>query len=295
MELGYLITNTISIVITLLVNIIYTFGCCNRVKSTKEVSERHRVLITPSNFAFNIWQLIYTSIIVWNVMGYVYYYNSGLGVQLSTVNNSGVFYALATLFSVTWLIVWGSDLVVYACPILFLYTGCIFVIYRQCQVSYFPNNTVVEIFIEFIPISLHLGWLIIASIENVFVAVLSDHSGSTMSIHQQNRSIQNSLEFEIGQSTYELYEYQVKAGFISIAFVFVTSLLFIYFTNDIVVILVFCWGLFGIYMNQRKNNAMFPKQTSEKLSGYIGRLCLYGIVLMLLISIVTFVFRYEFS
>lgn len=132
-------------------------------RSTSAVSDMYPTLLTPAGYAFSIWALIYLLL-----AGFVIYQALPRGQSRESVQDIGVFFILSCLFNITWIFLWQNLYIELALIVMLLLLLSLIKIYRATRVSY-PTSG--EIWFVRLPFSLYLGWISVATILNVAIAL----------------------------------------------------------------------------------------------------------------------------
>lgn len=131
--------------------------------TSADVSDMYPTLVTPAGFTFAIWGIIYTLLAV-----FVIY-------QLLTKNKSflqqiGVFFALSSLLNICWLFLWHYDLIAYSVVLMLGLLASLILVYLRLDIGR-ASVSLKERLCVHLPFSVYLGWISIATIANVSVAL----------------------------------------------------------------------------------------------------------------------------
>ena len=159
-------------------NVLSTFGVFFG-NTNRDVSDNYKTRITPAGFAFAIWGLIYffqACFVVWSLLP-------------QQKNNNLIFHGVSWFFVLScvlngiWVLVFAinTDIAVQICAfILFLVLGSALIIYVRTNAWLRINNTWPEFLFIDVAISLYAGWLTLASILNVSIAIIASGVTDTL-------------------------------------------------------------------------------------------------------------------
>jgi tryptophan-rich sensory protein len=132
-----------------------------------EISDAYPTFFTPAGYVFAIWFIIYTLLLVFSI--YLV-----LPKQQNTpfVERIGIYYILSSVANIIWIVLWVNDYILFSTILMFLLLVSLIIIYRRLdgigtQMSLRENLAV------FLPFSVYLGWITVASIGNVAVTLVS--------------------------------------------------------------------------------------------------------------------------
>ena len=155
--------NLVSFISSLFINVL-TINGFGPFKSIANISNEYNTLITPPNWAFSIWGIIYLGLFVFIFCQFVN--NVNINNLISDIGNK---FILSCLFNITWLIsfCYGTNLSITSS--IFLIIGLfisLFLIQTKC--NFFKENIdCTRLFCFAIPFSLYLGWITIATLVNI--------------------------------------------------------------------------------------------------------------------------------
>ncbi|SEK04262.1 tryptophan-rich sensory protein [Paenibacillus polymyxa] len=154
--------NIIAFIAVVLVNILAsTLPIGGR--STAAVSNMYPTLITPAGYAFSIWSVIYVLLACFAV-----YQATSTGQARTSVQSIGIFFILSCLFNIIWIFLWQYVYVELCVIVIILYLLSLFVVYTRTRT---PQPTRGEMWFVKLPFSLNLGWVSVATIINITVAL----------------------------------------------------------------------------------------------------------------------------
>ncbi|KAF6631766.1 tryptophan-rich sensory protein [Paenibacillus sp. EKM208P] len=154
--------NIIAFIAVILVNILAsTLPIGGR--STAAVSNMYPTLITPAGYAFSIWSVIYILFAC-----FVVYQATPTGQAKTSVQSIGIFFILSCLFNIIWIFLWQYVYVELCVIVIILYLLSLGVVYVRTRT---PQPTRGEMWFVKLPFSLNLGWVSVATIINIAVAL----------------------------------------------------------------------------------------------------------------------------
>ncbi|MGZ0039469.1 tryptophan-rich sensory protein [Paenibacillus ottowii] len=154
--------NIIAFIAVVLVNILAsTLPIGGR--STAAVSNMYPTLITPAGYAFSIWSVIYVLLTCFAV-----YQATSTGQAKASVQSIGIFFILSCLFNIIWIFLWQYVYVELCVIVIILYLLSLIIVYMRTRT---PQPTRGEMWFVKLPFSLNLGWVSVATLINIAVAL----------------------------------------------------------------------------------------------------------------------------
>lgn len=162
------ILNFLAFVLVIVVN-----ALANRIpiggRTTGEIADMYPNLFTPAGFTFAIWGIIYLGLALFALYqaGLLPGVNNGRGV----VRDIGWLFILSSLANVSWLLAWHYDMILLSVVFMLLLLVTLIGIYQRVR-----NRDMVsglEKWFVRVPFSLYLGWISVATIANITVALVS--------------------------------------------------------------------------------------------------------------------------
>ncbi|MBP3965079.1 TspO/MBR family protein [Paenibacillus lignilyticus] len=139
-------------------------------KTTGQIAAQYPVLIQPAGYAFGIWTVIYALLI-----GFVVYTFTKEGSQSRSVQACSLYFMLSCIFNVWWLAAFHLEKLTASVIIMFSLLFTLIILYTRIRsFSKRPFALADRIFV-FLPFSLYLGWICVATIVNVAVALYAFH------------------------------------------------------------------------------------------------------------------------
>ncbi|WP_025716740.1 tryptophan-rich sensory protein [Paenibacillus sp. 1-18] len=132
-------------------------------RSTAAVSNMYPTLVIPAGYAFSIWSVIYLLLAC-----FVVYQATPAGQAKTNVQSIGIFFILSCLFNIIWIFLWQYVYVELCVIVIILYSLSLIVVYARTRT---PQPTRGEMWFVKLPFSLNLGWVSVATIINIAVAL----------------------------------------------------------------------------------------------------------------------------
>ncbi|WP_217596140.1 TspO/MBR family protein [Cohnella sp. GbtcB17] len=135
-------------------------------KSSGEISDQVPTLVTPAGYAFSIWSVIYLLALGYVVAGFL-----PSRREDEAMKATAPWFFASCLFNVGWLFVWHSER--YAASA-FVIAGLLLTLigaYLSSRPAAQAANDRVGFFLIALPFSVYLGWVTVATIVNISVAL----------------------------------------------------------------------------------------------------------------------------
>jgi hypothetical protein len=133
--------------------------------TSAEVSDMYPTLVTPAGFTFSIWGVIYTLLLLFTV-----YQLLPKNRDKPFLQQVGVLFGLSSVFNVCWLFLWHYELVTYSLVLMFALLATLIWTYLRLGIGK-TAVSLKEMALVHLPFSVYLGWISIATIANVSVAL----------------------------------------------------------------------------------------------------------------------------
>jgi translocator protein len=134
-------------------------------KDTGQLSDQYPILTVPAGYAFAIWGLIYLGLI-----GFVVY--QSLPCQRGNSRDARItpLFLISCLANIGWLFTWHYEILSLNIVLMLVLLGSLIGIYRLLRAdSTHPSNG--ERWLVWVPFSLYMGWITVATIVNVTVVL----------------------------------------------------------------------------------------------------------------------------
>lgn len=136
-------------------------------KNTADVSNAYPTLVTPAGYVFAIWGVIYI------LLGVFVYYQTSSSQELKEYRNRiGWLFTLSCVANVTWLFLWQYEYIIISVPVMFVLLATLIAIYLRLNIGKSVATNREKITFR-LPFSVYLGWITIATIANISVALVS--------------------------------------------------------------------------------------------------------------------------
>lgn len=158
-----MITNLVMLVITLVFNFLAATGILNG-NSTSEVSAMYPTKITPAGFAFSIWGLIYTLLII--TMAWIFYKRENVKVA-KVIDAIAYWFIIASVANIAWLLLFSYlqiGLSTVMIILLLLSLTKILMNFKNLNQKINPLYS--------ITFGLYSGWVLIATVVNIAAALV---------------------------------------------------------------------------------------------------------------------------
>ena len=156
-------TNLVMLAITLFFNFLSATGILNNI-STAEVSAMYPTKITPAGFAFSIWGLIYTLLII--TMAWLFYKRENVKAA-QVIDAIGVWFIFASIANISWIILFAYlQISLSTLMIAFLLFSLTMILMNFKKLNQHLNP------LYSITFGLYTGWVLIATVVNVAAALV---------------------------------------------------------------------------------------------------------------------------
>ncbi len=133
--------------------------------TSADVSDMYPTLITPAGFTFAIWGIIYILLLLFTV-----YQLLPKNRDKPFLQQIGLFFALSSVFNISWLFLWHYDYVTYSLVLMAALLASLILVYLRLGIGKTTVSLKEMAFVQ-LPFSVYLGWISIATIANVSVAL----------------------------------------------------------------------------------------------------------------------------
>ncbi|QNL49007.1 hypothetical protein H8S90_19985 [Olivibacter sp. SDN3] len=219
-----------------------------------EIAAKYASGITPANFTFSIWSLIYTALFIMVIYHLIHAFrkpeNFITNKELSLI---GFVFAVNQLSIGMWVYTWLNDMPGVSLSLLFVQLFTLYIIDRRLSMLN-PRMGKISLFVTQLPLSIYFGWITIATLAN-FAAWLV------------------SLGW-LANPIVDLY-----TSYLLIVLAVVVGTIVTYFKHNIFFGLVVIWAIYGIIMQQLE----LDNKTFHSII-YVG---VFGIIIILLAIIKT--------
>lgn len=134
-------------------------------KDTGQLSDQYPILTTPAGYAFSIWGLIYLGL-----TGFAIYQALPSQRENQRVARITPLFLLSCLANIGWVFTWHYELLSLNLVMMLVLLGSLIGIYRQLRADGAQPSTG-ERWLVWVPFSLYMGWITVATIVNLTVAL----------------------------------------------------------------------------------------------------------------------------
>jgi benzodiazapine receptor len=157
--------NIVAFIVTITVNMLAGSTTLLNGMTSGEVSDLYPTLVTPAGFTFSIWGIIYMLL-----LGFIVYQALPKNRDQPFLSQIGLLFALSGACNVSWLFLWHYEMVTYSLVLMFALLATLIWIYLRLDIGR-AAVTLKEMAFVHLPFSVYLGWISIATIANVSVAL----------------------------------------------------------------------------------------------------------------------------
>ncbi|MGD9130042.1 MAG: tryptophan-rich sensory protein [Candidatus Bathyarchaeota archaeon] len=157
--------NVVAFVVTIAVNGLAGSTTLLGGVTSADVSDMYPTLVTPAGFTFAIWGIIYTLLAVFTV-----YQLLPTNRDKPFLSQIGLLFALSSILNVSWLFLWHYDMITYSLVLMLALLTSLILIYRRLDIGKATVSLKERVCVH-LPFSVYLGWISIATIANVSVAL----------------------------------------------------------------------------------------------------------------------------
>jgi len=134
-------------------------------KTSGQVSDAYPTLITPAGFTFSIWSIIYILLGV-----FIVYQALPRKEDKPFLDRISFLFILSGLLNVSWLFLWHYGLITYSVILMFGLLSSLIAIYLRLNIGKADVSLKEKVCVH-LPFSVYMGWITVASIANVAVAL----------------------------------------------------------------------------------------------------------------------------
>jgi len=136
-------------------------------KNTAEISNTNLTLITPAGYVFSIWGIIYVLLGI-----FVIFQALPREKEKEYHGKIGWLFVLSSVFNIVWLFLWQFEYLTFSVILMFMLLASLISIYLRLDIGKSKVELREKLTVH-VPFSTYLGWITIASIANVSVALVS--------------------------------------------------------------------------------------------------------------------------
>jgi len=157
--------NIVAFIVTLVVNGLAGSTTMLGGVSSADVSDMYPTLVTPAGFTFAIWGVIYALLLL-----FVVYQALPKNRDKPFISKIGLFFALSSVCNVCWLFLWHYNFITYSVVLMLTLLASLILVYLRLDIGR-ATVSLKEMAFAHLPFSVYLGWISIATIANVSVAL----------------------------------------------------------------------------------------------------------------------------
>ncbi|MCY7418991.1 MAG: tryptophan-rich sensory protein, partial [Chloroflexi bacterium] len=130
--------------------------------TTAELSDRFPVLVTPANYVFGIWSVIYLLLLVFTVAQALPAMRPN-----ATLRRLGYLPALTGILNALWVLLWQFQVFLFTVPVMLALLVTLIVIHRRLREPAGTREAPAFGWLVVLPFSVYLGWITVATIANI--------------------------------------------------------------------------------------------------------------------------------
>lgn len=212
------LSNVVATFLTIIINSLSNTSILGA-NTVGEISDIYPTFFTPAGYVFAIWGIIYALLLVFSI-----YQALPRQQNAPFIEKISVYYILCSVTNIIWIVLWVNNYILFSTILMFLLLVSLIIIYRRLD-SIGTQMSLRENLAVFLPFSVYLGWITVASIGNVAVTLVS-----------------------LNWNGWGLNE--VSWTILMIGVAIAVTLIMILRKRDIGFSLVLIWALFGILVKQ---------------------------------------------
>jgi hypothetical protein len=167
-QTGLLILNTLTLIFALVLNGLAGSGVFGG-RSVGDVSAQYDTLITPAGYAFAIWGIIYLLLILFVGYQWVAWLKNRDDTALK---QTGGWFALGNIANGLWIVVWLNEYMALSVALILILLITLIVLTFRLRLEIWDAPVRTIAFVWW-PIVFYLGWIVVASVANVSVYLVS--------------------------------------------------------------------------------------------------------------------------
>jgi len=159
----YLILNIVGLISMITINLMSTLGIIAGIKPDY-ISNKYFTILTPPGFSFSIWGIIYLLLILF--IGYQIY--SIIKKENHIILKPGIWFFLSLVFNISWVFAWHYQMIEVSFLCILLLLISLIMVYKGIGIGKLEVSWVEKLFM-YIPFSIYLGWITVATLLNLLV------------------------------------------------------------------------------------------------------------------------------
>lgn len=162
------ILNIVTLIFMLLMNTLALALPLNNL-STAQVSQLYDNLFVPAGITFSIWGIIYILLIIFVIVQFIQVKNNRVGVTMRV----GYLFAISNVANGLWIIAWHNLKIFISLILMITILFSLILIYTNLKIGYKRPSTKLRKFTVFLPFSIYIGWISVATIANIAALLVS--------------------------------------------------------------------------------------------------------------------------
>lgn len=167
-RISLLLVNTITLIFALVMNSLQGSQLFNGT-TVGEVSAKYETLFTPAGYAFAIWGIIYLMLIAFVAYQWIAWFKHKEDNELK---QTGWWFALGNLANGSWIVAWLNEQMGISVLIMLVLLFSLIVLTVRLRLETWDAPVRIIAFVWW-PICIYLGWIIVATVANISVFLVS--------------------------------------------------------------------------------------------------------------------------
>jgi len=151
-------------------------------KTTGELSDQYPNLFVPAGLTFSIWGVIYILLAIFVIYGLIISIKNNTQ-KTAFIENIGILFFVSSLANIGWIFAWHYEILPLSLVLMLVILGSLITIYLRLRIGK-SDSTLSERYMVYLPFSIYLGWITIATIANI-TALLVDINWNTFGLGEQ--------------------------------------------------------------------------------------------------------------
>ncbi len=151
-------------------------------KTTGELSDQYPNLFVPAGLTFSIWGIIYILLAIFVIYQLIAAVRKEARIS-SFTEKIGILFFVAAAANIGWIFAWHYEILPLSMILMLLLLACLITIYLRLRIGR-ADSTNTEKYLVYLPFSIYLGWITIATIANA-TAWLVDANWNTFGLGEQ--------------------------------------------------------------------------------------------------------------
>lgn len=160
------LSNVVATFLTIIINSLSNTSILGA-NTVGEISDAYPTFFTPAGYVFAIWGIIYALLLIFAIFQALPKQQNAIFIE-----KISVYYLLCSVANIIWIVLWVNNYILFSTSLMFLLLVSLIIIYRRLD-SIGTQMSLRENLVVFLPFSVYLGWITVASIGNVAVTLVS--------------------------------------------------------------------------------------------------------------------------